>query len=62
MNVFIWFPVKHKMSDSHAFCFQGPTGVFGPKGARGAQGPPVSDLLEVFLKTNGLKVAHVFIN
>lgn len=25
------------------FPFQGPTGVFGPKGARGAQGPSVSD-------------------
>lgn len=23
--------------------FQGPTGVSGPKGARGAQGPPVGD-------------------
>lgn len=23
--------------------FQGPTGVFGPKGARGAQGPSVSN-------------------
>lgn len=26
----------------HVF-FQGPTGVSGPKGARGAQGPPVGD-------------------
>lgn len=25
--------------------FQGPTGVSGPKGARGAQGPPVGDIL-----------------
>lgn len=27
--------------------FQGPTGVFGPKGARGAQGPPVGDNSEI---------------
>lgn len=35
------------MSDSNVTVralFQGPTGVSGPKGARGAQGPPVSDL------------------
>lgn len=29
--------------------FQGPTGVFGPKGARGAQGPPVGDNSEIIL-------------
>lgn len=30
----------------HFLC-QGPTGVSGPKGARGAQGPPVSKILEI---------------
>lgn len=30
------------------FLFKGPTGVSGPKGARGAQGPPVSDFLEMW--------------
>lgn len=29
--------------------FQGPTGVSGPKGARGAQGPPVGDNTEIIL-------------
>lgn len=31
------------LTDSIHVFFQGPTGVSGPKGARGAQGPPVGD-------------------
>lgn len=34
----------HGNSDANTVVsFQGPTGVSGPKGARGAQGPPVGD-------------------
>lgn len=35
--------VMQTLTDTFHGFFQGPTGVFGPKGARGAQGPPVGD-------------------
>lgn len=35
---------KNEESNKTLRLFQGPTGVSGPKGARGAQGPPVSDI------------------
>lgn len=38
----IMIPLQTLTGSIHVF-FQGPTGVFGPKGARGAQGPPVGD-------------------
>lgn len=45
--------------------FQGPTGVSGPKGARGAQGPPVSDIYHVKVLHNysflfGLTIFYFF--
>lgn len=54
--------VMQTLTDSINVFFQGPTGVSGPKGARGAQGPPVGDSTKtIFMFCFGFFLPNVFL-